>query len=53
MVVEATLRHKQRLTKLAKATLILQSTCVTKLQVNDLPFAAGTTKIEKVRPFFL
>ena len=32
---------------------IFQSTSVTKPQVNDLPFAAGGTKIEKVWPFFL
>jgi hypothetical protein len=32
--------------------LIFQSTSVTKPEVNDLPFAAGT-EIEKVRLFFL
>jgi hypothetical protein len=33
--------------------LIFQSTSVTKPEVNDLPFAAGGTEIEKVWPFFL
>jgi hypothetical protein len=39
--------------KFAKEALIFQSTSVTKPEVNDLPFAAGGTEIEKVWPFFL
>jgi hypothetical protein len=39
--------------KFAKEALIFQSTSVAKPEVNDLPFAAGGTEIEKVRPFFL
>jgi hypothetical protein len=38
---------------LSCAALIFQSTCVTKPEVNDLPFAAGGTEFEKVRLFFL
>jgi hypothetical protein len=41
--------HKQ----FAQATLIFQSTRVTKPEVNDLPFAAGGTEFEKVWLFFL
>jgi hypothetical protein len=35
------------------ASLIFQSTSVTKPQVNDLPFTGAATKIEKVWLFFL
>jgi hypothetical protein len=38
--------------KFAKEALIFQSTSVTKPEVNDLPFAAGGTEIEKVWPSF-
>jgi hypothetical protein len=35
------------------ASLIFQSTSMTKPQVNDLPFTGAATKIEKVWLFFL
>ena len=38
--------------KIVRAALV-QSTSVTKPAVNDLPFAADGTEIEKVWPFFL
>jgi hypothetical protein len=58
-LLEATLRYKARFgsreiyIKFALATLISQSTSVTKPEVDDLPFAAGGTEIEKVSPFLL
>jgi hypothetical protein len=48
---QLSLRTKNLLTRFAQA-LIFQSACVTKPEVNDLPFA-GSTEIEKVWPFFL
>ena len=50
-IFEINLRRGMR--EFSVAVSIFQSTSVTKPEVNDLPFAAGGTEIEKVRSFFL